>query len=334
MNSSNRCRRASLHRRLAALTVLVCAGAVAYDAEAQSGAFPTKTIRIVMPYPAGGPTDTTARTIAPRLSEALGQQVIIDNRPGASTILGTEIVARSPADGHTLLMVTSTISMSLSVFAKLPYDTQRDLTPVTQVISTPFALLVHPSLPVRTTAEFVKLAKARPGQLNHPSSGIGSANHLAIVLFSQVAGFTANHVPYKGTAQGIADLVSGQMQFSLNNPMAGLPLVRANKLRLLGTTGRARLAILPDVPVLSEAVPGYEAGNWHAMFAPAATPRETVVRLQSEVAKALAVPEIRQRFLDLGAELGGSTPDEFAAFFRSEIAKWAKTVKAAGIKPE
>jgi len=334
MNSENRCRRASLCDHFAALTVLACAWAAADAVQAQSGAFPAKTIRIVMPYPAGGPTDTTARTIAPRLAEAFGQQVVIDNRPGASTIIGTEIVARSPADGHTVLMVTSTISMNVSVFAKLPYDTQRDLVPVTQVISTPFALLVHPSLPARTTAEFVRLARARPGQLNHPSSGIGSANHLAIVLFSRVAGFTANHVPYKGTAQGIADLVSGEMQFSFNNPMAGLPLVRVNKLRLLGTTGRARLAILPDVPVLSEAVPGYEAGNWHAMFAPMGTPRETVVRLQSEVAKALAVPEIRKRFLDLGAELGGNTPDEFASFFRSEIDKWAKTVKAAGIKPE
>lgn len=334
MNSVNRCRYASLRDYSAALTVLACAWGGADAVQAQSGTFPAKTIRIVMPYPAGGPTDTTARTIAPRLSEAFGQQVVIDNRPGASTIIGTEIVARAPADGHTLLMVTSTISTNPSVFAKLPYDTQRDLVPVTQVISTPFALLVHPSLPARTTAEFVRLARARPGQLNHPSSGIGSANHLAIVLFSRVAGFTANHVPYKGTAQGIADLVSGEMQFSFNNPMAGLPLVRVNKLRLLGTTGRARLAILPDVPVLSEAVPGYEAANWHAMFAPAGTPRDTVERLQSEVARALAVSEIRKRFIDLGAELGGNTPDEFASFFRSEIAKWAKTVKDAGIKPE
>jgi len=334
MNSVNRCRPATLRAHLASLAVLACVWATVGAVQAQSGAFPGKTIRIVMPYPAGGPTDTTARTIAPHLAAALGQQVVIDNRPGASTIIGTEIVARAPADGHTLLMVTSTISMNSSVFAKLPYDTQRDLVPVTQVISTPFALLVHPSLPARSTAEFVKLAKARPGQLNYPSSGVGSANHLAIVLFSRVAGIDANHVPYKGTAQGITDLVAGEMQFSFNNPIAGLPLVRVNKLRLLGTTGRARLAILPDVPVLSEAVPGYEAGNWHAMFAPAGTPRETVVRLQTEVAKALTVPEVRKRFLDLGAELGGASPDEFAVFFRNEIAKWAKTVKAAGIKPE
>jgi tripartite-type tricarboxylate transporter receptor subunit TctC len=187
---------------------------------------------------------------------------------------------------------------------------------------------------VRNTAQFIELAKSRPGQLNHPSSGVGSANHLTIVLFTRMAGIEVVHVPYKGTAQGISALVSGEMQFSFNNPIAGVPLMRANKVRMLATTGAARLAILPEVPVVSETVPGYEAGNWHAMFATGGTPREVVARLQAEVARTLAVPEVRKRFLELGAELGGSSPEAFAAFFRGEIGKWAKTVKAAGIKPE
>ncbi len=311
--------------------LLVAAAAISGGAGA---AFPTKPIRVIVPYPAGGPTDTTARVIAPHMAEALGQQLVIDNRPGASTILGTEMVAKAPPDGHTLLMVTSTISMNPSVFTRLPYDVQRDLVPVTQVISTPFALLAHPSLPVRNTAQFITLAKSRPGQLNHPSSGVGSANHLAIVLFTRMTGIDVVHVPYKGTAQGIAALVSGEMQFSFNNPIAGVPLMRANKLRMLATTGTARLSILPDVPVISETVPGYEAGNWHAMFATGGTPREVVARLQAEVARTLTLSGVRKRFLESGAELGGSSADAFAAFFRSEIDKWAKTVTAAGIKPE
>lgn len=314
-----------------AMLLIAATGAIAGGAGA---AFPIKPIRVIVPYPAGGPTDTTARVIAPHMSEALGQQLVIDNRPGASTILGTEMVAKAPPDGHTLLMVTSTISMNPSVFTKLPYDVRRDLAPVTQVISTPFALLVHPSLPVRNTEQFITLAKSRPGQLNHPSSGVGSANHLAIVLFTRMTSIDVVHVPYKGTAQGIAALVSGEMQFSFNNPIAGVPLMRANKIRMLATTGTARLAILPDVPVISEAVPGYEAGNWHAMFATGGTPKDVVARLQAEVARTLAVPGVRKRFLDLGAELGGSSPEAFTAFFRSEIDKWAKTVSAAGIQPE
>lgn len=329
MSSVSRIR---FHVRVAMLVIAASTtGAVASSANA---AYPIKPIRVIVPYPAGGPTDTTARTIAPHMSDALGQQLLIDNRPGASTILGTEIVAKAPPDGHTLLMVTSTISMNPSVFIKLPYDVRRDLVPVTQVISTPFALLVHPSLPVRNTAQFIKLAKSRAGQLNHPSSGVGSANHLAIVLFTRMTDIDVVHVPYKGTAQGIAALVSGEMQFSFNNPIAGVPLMRANKIRMLATTGEARLSILPDVPVISETVPGYEAGNWHAMFVTGGTPRDVVARLHAEVARSLAVPAVRKRFLELGAELGGSSPDTFAVFFRSEIDKWGKTVRAAGIQPE
>lgn len=304
-------------------------------AQAQAARFPQKPVRVIVPYPASGPVDLTTRTISPRMAEGLGQPVVIDNRPGGSTIIGTEIVARAPADGHTLLMVTSTVSINPSVQKKLPYDTTRDLAPVTIVVSTPFSLVVHPSLPARTTAELVKLAKARPGQLMYPSSGIGSANHLAVALLSLTAGIQTTHVPYKGTAQGLTDLIAGHVQFALNNPLGTLPQVKQGKLRLLATTGRKRLAVVPDVPTVAESgIPGYEAGNWHAMFATGGTPAETLNRLRAEVVAALAVPEVRAQFANGGAELGGMTPDEFSVYLRSEIAKWSKAVKVAGVQPE
>lgn len=315
------------------LAVLAPACAWAQGA-ARSAAFPVKTIRIIVPYPAGGPADMTARTIAPRMSEALGQPIIIDNRSGGSTVIGTEIVARSPPDGHTLLMVTSTISMNPSVFKRLPYDTERDLAPVSQVIATPFAVLLHPSLPARNTREWLALVKSRPGQLHYPSSGVGSANHLAVLLLARLAGMDAVHVPYKGTAQGLADLLAGHVQFSFNNLLTSLPMVKAGRLRLIATTGARRLTLLPDVPAVAEAVPGYEAGNWHGLFAPGATPRETVTRLATEVNRALAAPDVRPRFVEGAAEPVGSTPEAFAAYFKTEIAKWAQTVKTAGIRIE
>jgi len=308
------------------------------DVFAQTGGasrFPQTAIRVIVPYPASGPVDLTTRTIAPRMSEALGQPFVIDNRPGGSTIIGTELVARAPADGHTLLMVTSTISINPSVQKKLPYDTVRDLVPVTLVVSTPFSLVTHPALPVRTTAELVKLAKARPGQLMYPSSGIGSANHLAVALLSLTAGIETTHVPYKGTAQGLTDLLAGHVQFALNNPLGTLPQVKQGKLRLLAITGRKRLAVVPEVPTVAESgVPGYEAGNWHAMFAPGGTPADVVARLRTEVVAALAVPDVKAQFTNGGAELGGMTPEAFGLYLKGEIAKWAKAVKVAGVQPE
>lgn len=304
-------------------------------AMAQAPRFPSKPVRMVVPYPPGGPTDTTARMIAPRMSEALGRQLIIENRSGANTLIGTEIVAKSVPDGHTLLMVTSTISINPSTYRKLPYDTLNDLTPITVVISTPFTLIAHPSLPVKSAADLVRLAQTRPGHLLYPSSGIGSSNHLAIALMSRMAGIETTHVPYKGTAQWMTDIVAGQVHFALTNPVAALPLARAGKVRLLATSGAKRLQMAPDVPTISEsAVRGFEAGNWHALFAPAGTPREIVTRLHAEVVKALAAPEIETKFADSGAQTGGMTPDEFATFFRSEVAKWAKAVKLAGVTAE
>lgn len=314
----------------AASAALCCA-----PAYAQSDRYPSKPIRMIVAYPAGGPTDTTARLITPRMSEALGRQIVIENRGGAATLIGTEIVARAPPDGHTLLMVTSTIAINPSTYKKLPYDTMRDLLPVTVVISTPFTLITHPSLPARTPQELVRLAKAQPGQLLYPSSGIGSSSHLAIVLLSRLAGMDTTHVPYKGTAQWQTDIIAGQLHFALTNPVGSLPLARSGKVRLLATTGTKRLSMMPDVPTVSESiVRDYEAGNWHAMFAPGGTPREIVNRLHGEVVKALAVPDIASKFVDGGAQIIGMTPDEFAKFFRAEVEKWSRAVKLAGVKVE
>jgi tripartite-type tricarboxylate transporter receptor subunit TctC len=322
-------------RIASAWLMLFALGVLTASACARAQSWPTKPIRMVVPYPPSGPTDTTARLITPRMMESLGRQIIIDNRSGANTLIGTEAVTKAAADGYTLLMVTSTISINPSMYRKLPYDTVRDLVPVTVVISTPFTVITHPSLPVRTPQELIRLAKSQPGQLLHPSSGVGSSSHLAIVLLNRTAGIETTHIPYKGTAQWQTDLMAGQLHFALTNPVGSLPLARAGKVRLIATTGAKRLPMMPDVPTLGEsAVRGYEAGNWHAMFAPAATPREIVVRLHAEVAKALAVPEIASRFTESGAHVMGMPPDEFAAFFRSELAKWAKAVKLAGVTAE
>ena len=302
--------------------------------QAQGTRFPVKPIRVIVAYPAGGPTDMTARSISPRMTEALGQPLVIDNRPGGSAIIATEMVARAPADGHTLLLVTSTIAVTPSTFKKLPYDVERDLVPVTQAIASPFAVLAHPALPVQSAGDLLALIKSKPGQLHYPSSGVGSSNHLSVVLLARLAKIEPAHVPYKGTAQGITDLVAGHMQFSLNNPLTSLPLVRAGKLRLLATTGAKRLTLLPKVPTVSESVPGYEAGNWHALFAPGGTPKDIVARLQAEAARALAAPEVRARLIDGGVDPVGSTPEEFAVYFKSELAKWAQTVRMAGIRLE
>ena len=302
--------------------------------QAQGTRFPVKPIRVIVAYPAGGPTDMTARSISPRMTEALGQPLVIDNRPGGSAIIATEMVARAPPDGHTLLLVTSTIAVTPSTFKKLPYDVERDLVPVTQAIASPFAVLAHPALPVQSVGDLLALIKSKPGQLYYPSSGVGSSNHLSVVLLARLAKIEPAHVPYKGTAQGITDLVAGHMQFSLNNPLTSLPLVRAGKLRLLATTGAKRLTLLPKVPTVSESVPGYEAGNWHALFAPGGTPKDIVARLQAEAARALAAPEVRARLIDGGVDPVGSTPEEFAVYFKSELAKWAQTVRTAGIRLE
>jgi tripartite-type tricarboxylate transporter receptor subunit TctC len=298
-------------------------------------AFPVKPVRLVVPFPAGGPTDAAARLLQPKLIESLGQPVVIDNRSGASTIIGTEAVAKSPADGHVWLMTTSSIAINPAVHTKLPYDTVRDLAPVTLVLSNPFLLVTHPALPVKSAADLIRLAKSKPGQLMYPSSGVGSSNHLAGVQFSMMAGIDTLHIPYKGSAPAIADLIAGQVQFQFANPLSSVPLAKIGKLRILGAGSDKRLPMLPEVPTLSESgTPGLRLNVWFGLFTTAGTPRETINRIRAEMQKALNVPEVRERLAADGGELGGMPPEEFNTFFRNEMNVLGKVAKAAGLKPE
>jgi tripartite-type tricarboxylate transporter receptor subunit TctC len=316
---------------LAALTV----APVALGTAAQAQNFPVKSIRLVAPYPAGGPVDAVARTLAPRLGELLGQQVVIDNRSGGGTVIGTEIVARAAPDGHTCLIITSAIAINPAVIRKMPYDAQRDLAAVTKVSSSPFILITHPAVPARNAAELIKLAKARPGELLFASSGIGGANHLSGVQFNLAAGINTVHVPYKGTAPLLTDLVAGQTQFNFSNPLGSMPLVRAGKLKVLGVGAPKRMEFAPEIPTISESgLPGFETGVWFAFFTTGGTPRDVVLRLNTELTRTLATPDVRQKITAGGALVNASTPEELSAYLRSEIQKWAQVVKAAGVVPE
>ncbi len=316
---------------LAALTV----APVALGTAAQAQNFPVKSIRLVAPYPAGGPVDAVARTLAPRLGELLGQQVVIDNRSGGGTVIGTEIVARAAPDGHTCLIITSAIAINPAVIRKMPYDAQRDLAAVSKISSSPFILITHPAVPARNAAELIKLAKARPGELMFASSGIGGANHLSGVQFNLAAGINTVHVPYKGTAPLLTDLVAGQTQFNFSNPLGSMPLVRAGKLKVLGVGAPERMAFAPEIPTISESgLPGFETGVWFAFFTTGGTPRDVVLRLNTELTRTLATPDVRQKITAGGALVNASTPEELSAYLRSEIQKWAQVVKAAGVVPE
>lgn len=305
------------------------------QAQGTSASFPNKSIRFIIPFPAGGPVDAVARTLTPKMSELIGQQVIVDNRAGGGTIIGTEMVARAPADGHTWLLITSAVAINPAVFRKVPYDAQRDLAAVTKVSSSPFILITHPAVPARNAGELIKLAKARPGELMFASSGIGGANHLSGVQFNIAADINTVHVPYKGTAPLLTDLVAGQTQFNFSNPLGSMPLVRAGKLKVLGVGSQKRLEMAPEIPTISESgLPGYETGVWFAFFTTGNTPREIVQRLNTDMLRVLAMPEIRQKLSSGGAEIQPSTPDDMSAYLRSETVKWAKVVKAAGVQPE
>ena len=311
---------------------LVCASGVAC---AQAQSFPVRQIRLVAPYPAGGPVDVVARAMGPRLAELLGQTVLIDNRPGGGTVIGSEIVARAAPDGHTCLLITSAVAINPSVIRKMPYDAQRDLAPVSKVSSSPFILVVHPGVPARNTAEFIKLAKSRPGELMLGSSGVGGANHLSWAQFNLAAGVNTVHVPYKGTAPLMTDLMAGQTQFSFSNPLGALPLVRGGRLKALGVASLKRLEIAAEIPTMSDTgLPGFETGVWFAFFTTGGTPRDIVQRLSIEVGKTVTTPDVRLRIASGGALIQPSTPDELAVYLRSEIAKWARLVQVAGVTIE
>ena len=311
----------------------VCAAAIG-TAHAQQ-AYPVKPVRIIAAAAPGGGADITARILAPKLAEFLGQPVIVDNRPGAATVIGTTAVARAAPDGYTLLMALGSFTINPSVQTKLPYDTLKDFTAVTQVAEAANFIVVHPSLPAKTLKEFIAFARTRPGQLHYASSGVGGNPHLTMELFLLMTKLKLTHVPYKGVGPGITDLVAGHVQVMLTSILSTLNYVNAGRLRALAVTGARRSEVAPEVPTVAEAgVPGYEATQWFGVIAPAGTPSAVIARLHGDIVKTLKEPDVRKLFLNNGATPVGSTPDAFAAFLKADIEKWAKVVKAAGVKPD
>jgi len=306
-----------------------------FIASAAAQSFPERPIRLVSPFAPGGGNDLVSRTLAQALSKNLGQSVVVDNRPGATTIIGMDLVAKAPADGYTLVMSSSTLAINVTLYPKLPYDVLRDFAPVSLVATTPLILAVHPSQPVTTVAELIALAKAKPGELFFPSAGTGDAPHLAAELFNIVAGVKLVHVPYKGAAIGINDLVAGRLALMFGTSPTTLPHVRSGRLRAVAVTGRVRSAVMPELPTVAESgLPGFEAGSWYGALAPARTPKAVVARLSAEIATALTSSEVREKLKAQGVDAVGNTPEQFATYIRQEIVKWAKVLQAANVKAD
>ncbi|MBI2296202.1 MAG: tripartite tricarboxylate transporter substrate binding protein [Betaproteobacteria bacterium] len=315
---------------LAAAWIAVCGE----SATAQS--YPVKPVRIIVPFAAGGNVDLVARAVSQRLSEGLGQQVIVDNRAGASGLVGTQLVAKAAPDGYTLLAMANTFAVVPSIISNPGYDPLKDFAGVSQTCLVPQVLVVNPALPVRSVKELVALAKSRPGELSYASAGTGGTGHMAAELFNRHAGVKMLHVPYKGNAQAIVDVVSGQVTMMFDQVSTSASHVKAGKLRGLAVTSRKRSPLFPDLPTIEEAgVPGYEDITFNGLMAPAGTPREILVRLHAEVVKTVAAPELRQRFIQMGVELTASaSPDDFMAYVKAELVKKARLAREAGIKIE
>jgi tripartite-type tricarboxylate transporter receptor subunit TctC len=314
------------------LAGLTCALALTSFAQAQ---YPNKSVRLVVPYPPGGGTDTMARTLGQKLSETLGQQVVIDNRPGGGANIGAELAAKAPPDGYTLLMNTIAHASAVSLYRKLGYNFLRDFAPVTLLATTPHILVTHPSLPVKSVKDLVALAKARPNEIVYSSSGSGTPAHLAGELFKHMTGANMVHVPYKGGGPSMIALLSGEVSLAFATTPSAIAYVKAGRLRAIAVTTARRSLATPDLPTIGEAgVPGYDVGSWYGLLAPAGTPKDIVARLNAEAGKALRLPDVKQRLDASGFEALTSTPEEYGAFMRSEVEKWAKVIKAAGIRAD
>ena len=310
-------------------------GLLAIPAAAHAQDYPTRPIRLIVPTAPGGGTDISARIIAPKLSEYIGQQVVVENRAGGNTAVGNEFVAKSPADGYTLLMGISSITINLHTQSKPPYDAIRDFAPITQAVIVPLVLATHPSLPPRNLKELLAFTRARPGQLNYGTGSVGSNPHLAMELFLAMAKLKITHVPYRGIGPAMIDLVAGQVQVMMANILAALPHMRNQRILAHGVSSAKRSPVIPEVPTIAEAgVPGYEVVQWFGILAPANTPREIVTRLHTASIRALQDPQVKKRFLIDGGETVGNSPEEFAAIIRSDLAKWGKLVRVAGIKTD
>ncbi|RSZ33404.1 tripartite tricarboxylate transporter substrate binding protein [Variovorax beijingensis] len=319
-----------LLRHLASTLLLVC---LPLAAAAQAGDFPNKAIRIVVPFPPGGATDAAARLVAVKMGEHWGQPVVVDNRAGAGGNVGSDLVAKAPADGYTLVMgVTGSHAINTSLYSKMPYDPVADFVAISQVAVVPNVLVVHPSVPAKNLAELVALARKEPGKLNYASLGNGTAAHLGMEMLKSEAGVDIAHVPYKGSAPAVSDLLAGQVQMMVDGLPSALPHVKAGKLRAIALTSLRRAPSLPDLPTIAETYPGFYADAWSGLFAPKGTPQPVVDKLSAEVQRILKLPDVREKLTALGAEPVGSTQAEFAAHVKREIDKWAKVVKTSGAK--
>ena len=315
--------------------IRVCAGLflAACMQYVQAQTFPVKPLRLILPFSPGGTTDVVARAIVPKLGELLGQQVVVDNRPGGGTTIGTDALARSVPDGYTFMLATPDFAVNPSLHAKLPYDAQRDFTPVGLIATYPLVLVANPALSAQSVKELIALAKANPGRINYASGGNGSTPHLSGELFKALAGVDLTHVPYKGNGPAITDLLAGQVQLLFTGMPPVASFVKSGRLKVLAVTGAKRHGSLPDVATVQEGgVPDYEVITWFGFLAPAGVPKRIVDRLNEDIGRALQSPDVRERLASLGADLGTSSPEAFGTLLREEIAKWSRVVKSAGIK--
>jgi tripartite-type tricarboxylate transporter receptor subunit TctC len=312
---------------------LMCVVLAATAAAAED--YPARPVRIVVPSPPGGGTDIVARVLAQNLSKTMGQQFFVENRPGAGNMIGIESVARSPADGYTLLFTASTIALNSVLYKKISYDPIRDFAPITTGATTANVLIVNPGLPVKSLQDLIALAKQKPGELTYGTPGVGTSPHMSMELLKSMAGIDLRHIPYRGTAPAVTDVISGQIAATFANALTAKPQVDSGKVRALAVSGPKRIEALPDVPPVAEAgVPGYEAVQWYALLAPAGTPPEIITRLHAEAVQALKTAEMKEKLANDGAEPVGSTPDELAARLKNEIEKWTKVARAAHIEPQ
>jgi tripartite-type tricarboxylate transporter receptor subunit TctC len=324
------------HRKkivLAALVLLSACSALAQTPNAST--YPTKPIRFITPFAPGGSTTTVARLVGNKLTESWGPQVIVDNRPGGNTIIGTETLARAAPDGYTIIMVSNAHVVMPSLYPKLPYDSIRDFAPVGNVYRAEFVLVISPSLPANNLQELIALAKAKPGQLNYATTGAGGSGHLANEMMNMLAGIKTQHVPYKGAGPALIDIMAGQVQIFINNPLTMIPHVKSGRIKAIAITGDTRTAALPQVPTFTEAgLPGLEVSPWFAVLAPAGTPKAIISKLTTEIARIVAMPDVLEFFATQGLAPFYSTPEQLGALMKNDLAKWAKVVKAAGIKVE
>ncbi|MGZ5124238.1 MAG: tripartite tricarboxylate transporter substrate binding protein [Burkholderiales bacterium] len=317
------------------LAALIATSAAAQPTKETAAAlYPDKPIRLIVPFTPAGTADIFARAVGQKLGERWNQQVVIDNRAGSAGIIGSEIAAKAPPDGHTLMIgITANIAINPALYAKLPYDANRDFAPVTLIAKAPYLMVITPALPVKSVQDFIAFAKSRPGQMNYASTGSGSAGHLTAELFASMAGVKLVHIPYKTSAAHVVDMISGQVQLMFSGIVSAQPHIQSGKLRAIGITGAQRSPLMPELRTVSESgVRGFEVVGWYGVFAPAGTPHAIVGKLNAEIVRILKLPEVGERLASEGAELSGNTPEEFGAYVKTEQAKWAKVVRISGAR--